>query len=72
MYTGVHWQNFKHHKISQTFHIHWNENVFILINFSSLAALEVVKMTTSNAASDENFVKMTTFSFQCTIAQMIM
>ena len=30
----------------------------------SLAALEVVKMTTSSAASDENFVKMTTFLFQ--------
>ena len=35
-----------------------------LIKGSSLAALEVVKMTTSNAASDENFVKMTTFLFQ--------
>ena len=27
-------------------------------------ALEVVKVTTSSAASDENFVKLTTFSFQ--------
>ena len=35
------------------------------MKLSSLAALEVVKMTTSSAASDENFVKMTTFSFQC-------
>ena len=43
---------------------HWNGNVFILMKFSSLAALKVVKMTTSSAASDENFVKMTTFSFQ--------
>ena len=43
---------------------HWNENVFILMKCSSLAALEVIKMTTSSAASDENFVKMTTFSFQ--------
>ena len=34
------------------------------MKFSSLAALKVVKMTTSSAASDENFVKMTTFSFQ--------
>ena len=34
------------------------------MKFSSLAALEVVILTTSNAASDENFVKMTTFSFQ--------
>ena len=32
---------------------------------SSLAALEVVKVTTSSAASDENFDKMTTFLFQC-------
>ena len=46
-------------------HIHWNGNVFILMKFSSLAALKVVKMTTFSAASDENFVKMTTFSFQC-------
>ena len=36
------------------------------MKFSSLAALEVVKMTTSSGASDENFVKMMTFSFQCT------
>ena len=28
------------------------------MKFSSLAALEVVKMTTSSAASDENFVKI--------------
>ena len=32
--------------------VHWNGNVFILMKFSSLAALEVVKMTTSSAASD--------------------
>ena len=44
--------------------VHWNGNVFILMKFSSLAALKVVKMTTSSAASDENFVKMTTFPFQ--------
>ena len=43
---------------------HRNGNVIILTKFSSLAALKVVKMTTSSAASDENFVKMTTFSFQ--------
>ena len=45
--------------------VHWNGNVFILMKFSSLAALKVVKLTTSSAASDENFIKMTTFSFQC-------
>ena len=41
----------------------WKGNV-ILMKFSSLAALEVVKMTTSGAASDENFIKMITFAFQ--------
>ena len=45
--------------------LHRNGNVFILMKLSSLAALEVVKVTTSSAASDENFVKMTTFLFQC-------
>ena len=45
--------------------VHRNGNVFILMKLSSLAALEVVKMTTSSAVSDENFVKMTTFLFQC-------
>ena len=43
---------------------HWNENVIILMKFSSLAALEVVILTTFSAASDENFIKMTTFPFQ--------
>ena len=43
-------------------HIHWNENVVILVKFSSLATLEVVNMTTSSAVSDENFIKMTTAS----------
>ena len=44
---------------------HWNENVVVLMKSSSLAALKVVKMTTFSAASDENFIKMTTFPFQC-------
>ena len=44
--------------------IRWNKNV-ILMKFSSLAALEVVKMTTSSAASNENFIKMMTFPSQC-------
>ena len=43
---------------------HWNENVAILTTFSSLAALEVVILTTSSTASDENVVKMMTFPFQ--------
>ena len=40
------------------------KKVFILIKCSSLDALEVVIMTTSSATSDENFVTMTSFSFQ--------
>ena len=41
-------------------HDHWtaqlnlNENAVILMKFSSLAALDVDKMTNSSAASDEN------------------
>ena len=42
--------------------IHWKRNV-ILMKFSSLAVLEVVILTTSSAASDENFINMT-FPFQ--------
>ena len=42
--------------------LHWNGNIFILMKLPSLAALEVVKMTNSNAASDENFMKILTFS----------
>ena len=42
----------------------WNGNVIIiLMKFSSLAAPEVVKMTTSGAASNKNLVKMITFPF---------
>ena len=50
--------------VSFTASIHRNENV-IMTKFSSLAALLVVILTTSNAASHENFIKMTTFPFQC-------
>ena len=46
-------------------HLHWNENDVILIKFSSLAALEVVILTTPNAASDEKFRQMASFPFQC-------
>ena len=46
---------------------HWNKNVVILTKFSSLAALEVVILTTSSAASDEHFIKMKTFPFQCIV-----
>ena len=44
---------------------HWNGTVVILTQFSLLAAPEVVKMTTSRVASDENFVKMTIYPFHC-------
>ena len=51
--------------LSLNLHLHhWGGSVFILMRFSSLAALEVVKMTTSGAASDWNFVEVMTFSFQ--------
>ena len=43
---------------------HWSGSVFILMKFSSLAALKVVKMTTASAASDGGFIGMTTVSFQ--------
>ena len=33
--------------------------------FQSLAAPEIVNMTTSNKASKENFIKMTLFPFHC-------
>ena len=42
----------------------WTGYVVILRKFSLLAALEVVKMTTSSAASDENFLKIS-FLVQC-------
>ena len=51
--------------VSDLLYLHWNGNVVILWKSSSLAVLKVVILTTFSAASDENFVKMTTFSFQC-------
>ena len=42
----------------------WNENVRILMKYSSLAAREVVILTNSGPVSDGNFVKMMTFQFQ--------
>ena len=36
-----------------------------LMNFSQLAALEVVVMTTSSTASDDKFINITMFPFQC-------
>ena len=42
----------------------WN---VIFTELSSLGATEDVKMTTSGIASDEHYVKMTQFLFQCTV-----
>ena len=39
----------------------WNGYVVILQKFSSVAVLEVVKVTTSIGTGDENFIKITTF-----------
>ena len=50
---------------NRIFVLHWNENVIILMKVSSLAASKVVILTTFGAASDEDFIKMMTFSFQC-------
>ena len=52
------------HQSSELLAFHWNGNVIILMKFLLLAELEFVKMTTSSAASDENFIKMT-FPSQC-------
>ena len=45
--------------------------IHTLMKFSSLAAAEVVKMTTSSATSDENCIKMTTFLSQCSCFNFI-
>ena len=39
--------------------------IAVLMRFPSLAALDVVIMTTSSAADDGNFVGMTTFPYRC-------
>ena len=48
----------------QKMHDHWKQKVVMLITFSSLVAAEAVRMTTSDAASDEKVVNRTTFWFQ--------
>ena len=40
------------------------------MTFASFAALEVVILTTSSAANEENIIKMT-FSFQCSSMRFI-
>ena len=59
-FNNFHSKNISKHRSAQ----HWNRHVFIFMKFSSLAALEVVILTTSGAASDGDFIKMTTFPFQ--------
>ena len=46
--------------------IHCNGDVLILMKLSSLAAPEVVILTTSGAASDRNFIKRRAFPFKST------
>ena len=48
---------------------HWHRNVLILMKFSSLTALEVVKITICSSTSDENFAKME-FSFQWLLSEL--
>ena len=51
-------------RLSATWQLdHWNINA-IFTKFSLLSASKVVKMTTSDASRDENFIKMTTFPSQ--------
>ena len=45
--------------------VHWNENVIILMNCSSLNAPEVVILAISGASSDGNFVEMAILPYQC-------
>ena len=45
-------------------HMHQNENAVLITKFLSLAALEFVMLTTYSAASDENFIRMTTCPVQ--------
>ena len=45
---------------TETSQIHWDGNMVILMKFSSLAAPQVVILTTFSAAYDENFIKMMT------------
>ena len=44
--------------------MHWNKNAVILTTFNWLVALVIVKTTTSNTDSNDNFVFLT-FPFQC-------
>ena len=52
----------KGHNLTEVFDKCW---VIILTKFSSLAPQEVVNSTTYSAVSDDNFVKMKIFPFQC-------
>ena len=48
---------------------HWHENAILLMKFLSLAALEVVILTTSSAASNENLIKMKMFPVSVDISR---
>ena len=51
-------------------HFYQTPNVVTLIKFSSLAVREVVKLTTSCAAGDENFIKMSDISIPVILLQL--
>ena len=44
--------------------LHWKEKKVILTKLLSAAPLNVVILTTSSVASEENFIKMTEFLYQ--------
>ena len=69
LHYGTTFKNMKAWKatnMSLNYPLHWTGIVVILLQISSLAALEVVIMTTCCVASDGNFIKMTKFPFQMT------
>ena len=56
----IHDRIMRHHKtLRYLYDSYWNGNAIILMKLSSLAAVQVVKMTIFSAFSDENFIKMT-------------
>ena len=52
-------------------HTHRNSKSF-LMQFSSIAGLKVVILTTFRANNNANFIKMTTFPFQCSFVDLFL
>ena len=55
--------NYAHYSLLVLYAHHWNGHV-ILMKFSWLATLDIVVLTTFNAVSEKDFIKMMTFLFQ--------